>query len=95
MTRQRSQNDIEMGHHGYLRADFLAQVESGTNFLHLLLGSQRPKTLEFGIVKGQADGKDLGQEIQRSQSAVIIYKAVSLEPRKAYVYQSENHVAYR
>ena len=95
MKHKQPQNNIDTGHHGYLRADFLAQVESGTDFLHLLLGSQRPKTLEFGIVEGQADRKDLGQEIQRSQSAVIIYKAVSLEPGKVYICLSIETLAYR
>jgi hypothetical protein len=42
------------------RAVLLADVECGADFLHLLLRAKRPQTLEFGVVKGQTDGEDLG-----------------------------------
>ena len=37
---------------------------------------KRPETLELGIVEGQADGDDLGQQVNGSEGAVIIVDVV-------------------
>ena len=45
------------------RAVLFADVKRGTDFLHFLLRTKRPQTLELGVVKGQTDWKDLGEQM--------------------------------
>ena len=42
------------------RAVFFGDVERGADFLHFLLRTKWPKTLELGVVEGQTDGDGLG-----------------------------------
>ena len=46
-----------------------ADVECGTDFLHLVLRAEWPQTLELGIVEGQTNRNDLGQEVNGSECA--------------------------
>ena len=50
------------------RAGLLADVERRADPLHLLLGAQRPQTLELGDVEREADGEDIGEEVDQGAS---------------------------
>jgi len=78
-TRRRGRESEDATH---LRAKLLRDVESSANLLHLLLRSKRPETLELGVVKGEADGDDLGEEVERSESAVVIVDVVLKEEER-------------
>jgi len=39
-------------------------------------GAKRPQTLELGVVKGQADGKDFGEQIDGGEGSVVIIDVV-------------------
>ena len=60
---------------------FLADIERGTDFLHLLFRTKRPQTLELGIVEGQTDRDDLGQEVKGNEGAVVIVNMVYVDIR--------------
>ena len=58
------------------RAVLLADVERGTDFLHFLLRTKRPQTLELSVVKRQTDRKDLGEQIDAGEGSVVIIDVV-------------------
>ena len=66
-----------------LGAVFLADVECRTDLLHLFLCAERPQTLELGIMKGQTDGDDLGEQIYGRQGTVVVVDVVDVNARES------------
>ena len=77
------------------RAVFLADVECGADFLHFFLRTKRPQTLELGIVEGQTDRDDLGQEVKRNEGAVVIFDVVYVDIRVTMDRRSDSLIPSR
>ena len=77
------------------RAVFLADVECGADFLHFLLRTKWPQTLELGIVEGQTDRDDLGQEVKGNEGAVVVINMVYVDIRVTVDRRSDSLIPSR
>src|SRR6266702_5206653 len=61
----------------------LTDIARRTDFFHLLLSAQRPETLKFGVMEGQANGEHFREQVDGDQSTVVVIDVVDVDVRIA------------